>query len=125
MLAVVKKPRIEIALSGEDPVELVNWIRRKFEVSILTPWRSTSVPVERTDFWRDMNKNRSGNLLAGARLKAEMTQTSLAGKVGIRQNMVSEYESGKRALTPSMVKRFSQVLGVDLGSLLSGYENSR
>ena len=39
--------------------------------------------------------------------------------------MVSEYESGKRVLTPSMVKRFSQVLGVNLGALLAGHENAR
>ena len=29
-----------------------------------------SVPVEETDFWMEMEKNRVGNLLAGARLKA-------------------------------------------------------
>jgi len=119
MLAVVKKPHIEIALSGENPIELLNWIRRKFEVSILTPRREKSVPVEETEFWRDMNKNRAGNLLAGARLKAEMTQAELAEKAGIRQNMVSEYENGKRALTPAMAKRFSGVLGVDLVRLLA------
>jgi len=119
MLAVVKKPHIEIALSGENPVELLNWIRRKFEVSILTPWRETSIPIEETEFWRDMNRNRAGNLLAGARLKADMTQTELAAKVGVRQNMVSEYENGKRTMTPSMIKRFSQVLGLDSGRLLA------
>jgi len=62
-----------------------------------------------------MNKNRAGNLLAGARLKAELTQAELAEKAGIRQNMVSEYENGKRALTQAMAERFSGVLGVDLG----------
>ena len=117
MLAVVKKPHIEIALSGENPAELLSWIRRKFDVTILTHWREASVPVEETEFWREMSKNRMGNLLAGARLKAEMTQTELADKVGIRQNMISEYESGKRSLTPSMIKRFSEVLGVDFGRL--------
>ena len=131
MLAVVKKPRIEIALSGEDPVvkkprlRFTPMIRRKFEVNILTPWCATSVPVEDTDFWRDMNQNRAGNLLAGARLKAEMTQVALAEKTGIRQNMVSEYENGKRALTPAMVRRFSRVLGVDLMALLAGHERAK
>jgi len=119
MLAVVKKPHIEMALSGENPVELLNWIRRKFEVSILTPQREASVPIEETDFWREMNKNRAGNLLAGARLKAEMTQAELATKVGIRQNMVSEYENGKRALTKAMAKRFSEALGIDVSRLLA------
>ena len=115
MLAVVKKPHIELSLSGENPIELLNWIRQKFEVSILSPHRAESIPIEETDFWRDMNKNRAGHLLAGARLKAEMTQSELAEKVGIRQNMVSEYESGKRVLTRAMAKRFSEAMGTEIG----------
>jgi transcriptional regulator with XRE-family HTH domain len=43
-----------------------------------------------------MEKNRVGNLLAGARLKTRMTQTQLADKLGIRQNMVSDYERARR-----------------------------
>lgn len=120
MLAVVKKPHIEMALSGENPIELLNWIRRKFEVHILSPQTHASVPVETTEFWRDMNRNRAGHLLAGARLKAEMTQLELAGKVGIRQNMVSEYESGKRALTRAMARRFAEALNTDLERLMTG-----
>lgn len=114
MLAVVRKPHIEIALSGENPGELLDWIRQKFEVSILSPTHDASIAIEKTDFWRDMNKNRAGHLLAGARLKAEITQAELAEKVGIRQNMVSEYESGKRVLTKAMARRFSVALGTDL-----------
>jgi len=124
MLAVVKKPHIEIALSGENPLELLNWIRRKFEVNILTPQSEASVPIEETDFWRDMNKNRAGHLLAGTRLKMEMTQAELAEKVGIRQNMVSEYENGKRVLTKAMARRFSEALGTDLILRLSDRDAS-
>jgi len=36
MLALVKKPRIEISLQGEKVDELIEWISKKFEVSILT-----------------------------------------------------------------------------------------
>jgi len=54
--------------------------------------------------------NRVGNLLAGARLKAGLTQEQLSGKLGIRQNMVSDYERGRRALSPEMARRFSSVL---------------
>lgn len=117
MLAVVKKPHIEMALSGDNPVELLEWIRRKFEVHVLSPHREASVPIEDTEFWQDMSQNRAGHLLAGARLKMEMTQSELAEKVGIRQNMVSEYESGKRVLTKTMAKRFSEALDLDLNRL--------
>ena len=118
MLAVVKKPHIEMALNGESPAELLAWIRKKFEVVILSPRKGDSLPIEDTDFWRDMNRNRAGNLLAGARVKAEMTQAEVAEKAGIRQNMVSEYESGKRPMTRNMAKRFGEVLKVDLVRLV-------
>jgi len=122
MLAVVKKPHIEMSLHGERPAELVAWIRRKYEVVVLSPRKGDSLPVEETDFWQEMNRNRAGNLLAGARLKAELTQGELAAKVGIRQNMVSEYERGKRPLTRPMAKRFAEALGIDLVRLIAGQE---
>jgi transcriptional regulator with XRE-family HTH domain len=73
---------------------------------------SQSMPVEETDFWKEMQSNRIGALLAGARLKANLSQTQLAGRLGIRQNMISDYERGKRRLSPSMAKRMAKVLEI-------------
>jgi len=112
MLAVVKKPRIELSLQGEDIDELIDWIGKKFEVSILTSDKSDSVPIEKTDFWKEMQSNRVGNLLAGARLKAGMTQAQLAEKLSIRQNMISDFERGKRRLSSSMAKRMAKALHI-------------
>jgi ribosome-binding protein aMBF1 (putative translation factor) len=112
MLALVKKPRIEISLQGENVDELIEWIRKKFEVSILTSDDSESIAVEDTDFWKEMQSNRIGNLLAGARLKANLSQSQLAEKLGIRQNMISDYERGKRRLSPSMAKRIAKILHI-------------
>ncbi len=117
MLAVVKKPRIEISLQGENVEELIEWISKKFEVSILTSDRSDSVPIEETDFWKEMQSNRVGNLLAGARLKAGFTQAQLATKLGIRQNMISDYERGKRRLSPSMADRLAKILNLKANRL--------
>jgi len=80
MLALVKKPRIEMSLQGERVDELVEWISQKFEVSILTADEDESIAVEETDFWKEMQSNRIGNLLSAARLKAEMSQSQLAEK---------------------------------------------
>lgn len=71
-----------------------------------------SIPVEETAFWRQMNRDRIGNLLAGARLKAGLTQGQLAKRLGIRQNMVSDYERGRRSLSSAMAARFSEVLHI-------------
>ncbi|MDO9262336.1 MAG: helix-turn-helix transcriptional regulator [Desulfosalsimonadaceae bacterium] len=112
MLALVKKPRIEISLQGEHVDELIEWISKKFEVSILTSDDSEGIAIEETDFWKEMQSNRIGNLLSGARLKANLSQAQLAGKLGIRQNMISDYERGKRRLSPSMAKRIAEILHI-------------
>jgi len=112
MLALVKKPRIEISLQGEQVDELIEWISKKFEVSILTSDISDSIAVEETDFWKEMQSNRVGNLLSGARLKASLSQAQLAEKLGVRQNMISDYERGKRRLSPSMAKRIAKILHI-------------
>ena len=112
MLALVKKPRIEISLQGERVDELIEWIGKKFEVSILTSDPSDSIAIEETDFWKEMQSNRIGNLLSAARLKAGLSQSQLAAKLGIRQNMVSDYERGKRRLSPAMAKRIAKILHI-------------
>ena len=71
-----------------------------------------SVAIEETDFWKEMQSNRIGNLLSAARLKADLSQTQLAEKLGIRQNMVSDYERGKHRLSPAMAKRVAKSLKI-------------
>ena len=70
------------------------------------------VSIESTDYWKKMEQNRIGNLLAGARLKAGLTQAELASEIGIRQNMISDYEHGRRTYSDAMAKRLSTVLKV-------------
>ncbi|RPJ81365.1 MAG: XRE family transcriptional regulator [Deltaproteobacteria bacterium] len=59
-----------------------------------------------------MQSNRIGNLLSAARFKANFSQSKLAEKLGIRQNMISDYERGKRRLTPDMAKRIAKTLKI-------------
>jgi ribosome-binding protein aMBF1 (putative translation factor) len=80
------------------------------------------VPIESTAFWKAMQQNRVGNLLAGARLKAGMTQAQLAQALGIRQNMISDYERGRRVYSAAMAKRLSRVLHVKEQHLTYGDE---
>jgi DNA-binding transcriptional regulator YiaG len=123
MLVLVKKPPIELSIRGEHAEEILAWIRKKYDVSILSADDAEeSVPVEETEFWKEMEKNRIGNLLAGIRLKARLTQGQLAEKLNIRQNMVSDYERGRRRLSPSMAKRFSTALHVKEEHLKYGSE---
>jgi ribosome-binding protein aMBF1 (putative translation factor) len=114
MLALVKKPHIELSIHGEHVDELLAWIQKKYDLAILANEPDDErVPIESTQYWKEMEKNRVGNLLAGARLKAGLTQAQLAGELGIRQNMVSDYENGRRTYSDAMAKRLSAVLKVN------------
>ena len=126
MLALVKKPHIELSIHGEQVDELLAWIKKKYDVVVFsTDDAEESVPVEETEFWKEMEKNRIGNLLAGSRLKAGLTQAQVADQVGIRQNMISDYERGRRRYSPSMAKRLSKVLKVAEERLAYGGKQER
>jgi DNA-binding XRE family transcriptional regulator len=46
--------------------------------------------------------------LRGLRVLEDITQSELASRLGISQNMVSEMENGKRSITPKMAKRIAE-----------------
>ncbi len=60
------------------------------QYELLTSDGSDSLPVEETDFWRETQSNRVRNLLAGARLKAGLTQAQLANKFNVRVHKAAE-----------------------------------
>lgn len=125
MLALVKKPHIELSIHGEQADELIAWIKKKYDIVVLADKPEDElVSIESTGFWQEMEKNRIGNLLAGARLKAGMTQAQLAQKLGIRQNMVSDYEHGRRKYSDAMAKRLSKALNVKEERLKYGNEQT-
>jgi DNA-binding XRE family transcriptional regulator len=125
MLALVKKPRIELSVHGENTAELIAWIRKKYDVTVLAEGADDEfVAIENTQYWKEMEKNRIGNLLAGSRLKAGMTQAQLAEKLGIRQNMISDYEHGRRTYSDAMARRLSTTLNVREEHLRYGSKRS-
>jgi len=115
MLAVVQKPYIELSINGEGAKEAVEWLARKFRMQVISDKNSgveNTVSIEETAFYREMEVNRIGNLLEGARLKAGMSQKQLAAAANIRQTMVSEFETGKRRITATMARRLAEALHI-------------
>lgn len=126
MLALVKKPHIELFIHGDHAAEVVEWIRKKYDVAVLAEESEEEfVAIESTAYWKEMGKNRVGHLLAGARLKAGLTQAQLAAELGIRQNMVSDYERGRRTYSDAMAKRLSKTLKVKDERLRYGSEQDK
>jgi ribosome-binding protein aMBF1 (putative translation factor) len=56
---------------------------------------------------------RPAAILRGARYRAEMTQVVLAGRLGIRQNYLSEMENAKRPIGKAMAKKLAEIFDCD------------
>jgi len=61
VLALVKKPHIEISIHVEHVDELLAWIKNKYDVTVLADEsENESVSIESTEYWQEMEKNRIG-----------------------------------------------------------------
>jgi ribosome-binding protein aMBF1 (putative translation factor) len=102
-----------MSINGEGTREAVEWLSRKFRLTVISDNEpDDKINIEETDFYKEMELNRAGNLLEAARLKAELSQKQLAEAMGIRQTMVSEFENGRRKITKNMAERFAKELKI-------------
>lgn len=70
-----EKAHIELSIQDDHTDELISWLRKKYEVTMLTEGDvSGGIPIEKTDFWKETRSNRVGNLLVAARHKSGITQ---------------------------------------------------
>lgn len=115
MLALVKMPHTEIILNGEGANDIIKLLKTKFQVEVFSPEEDELIDINKTQWW----KNNGHRVLAGARLKANLTQEELAKKVGIRQSVLCEYEKGKRRITQKTATKLGEVLNVNPEKLIS------
>ena len=71
-----------------------------------------SLNVFETPFWK---KTVSGDLIQGYRLKHGLSQQELAEKTGIKQSVISAYETGRRPLSRRAALRIGNALNEDPG----------
>ena len=123
MLAVVKKPHIEMCLNGRenDMAGLIALLRRSYEVTVIVDVADNIPPVEDeddgeecvkirdTEFWR--KRMTPGTVLQGYRLKHEMTQRQLSAKSGISHATISAYEHNKRIISRRAAVQLAKALG--------------
>jgi len=122
MLAVVKEPHIEMCLNGNDNDinKLIDVLRRSYDISVIISISDNRpsqkedddeeyVDIRDTDWWRKMAT--PGNLLAGSRLKHNLTQKQLAKLCGMSHATISAYECGKRPLSMRAAIRLAKAMG--------------
>jgi DNA-binding XRE family transcriptional regulator len=118
MLALVKTPRTktptELSISGPLTDAILADLRGggyQVEFPFDQDGDEKSVDIRDTQWYQDMKKN-PGNLLAGYRLREELTQKQLAEKSGIAQPVISAYERGKRIITRKAAVALGKVLNL-------------
>ena len=77
------------------------------------------VDVFKTDYWKNV---KPGDLLAGTRLKHELTQEQLAEKSGIHQVVISAYETGRRKLSRRAAIKLAKAMGEEPDSFFRNVE---
>lgn len=73
-----------------------------------------SVPVEETDWYREISARMTpGDMVKAARGLRGWTQKTLAGKLGVSVQNVSEMERGVRPVSRKMASKLGEVFGTD------------
>jgi DNA-binding XRE family transcriptional regulator len=115
-------------LNGATPVKWVRVpsIRRRVPLSSifasLTKEELHSVDVAREELLASMRESMSPaamSPLTFQRLRAGLTQVTLAERSGIRQSKISFYENNPDKLTTRSAKKMAAVLNIDFRDLLS------
>lgn len=71
-----------------------------------------------------MDYEKTGKLIQELRKEKELTQMSLASKLGVTDRAVSKWERGKSFPDVSMLKPLAEALGVSVSELLDGQRRS-
>lgn len=72
-----------------------------------------------------MDYEKTGRLIQELRKEKELTQMSLADKLGVTDRAVSKWERGKSFPDVSMLRPLAEVLGVSVSELLDGERRSQ
>ena len=83
--------------------------------------RDGSLPWRKTEVYKDIieeHGTEGAAYLAGCRIKRDMTQSGLAGKLNIARQNVSEMERGKRPIGKKMAKRLAEIFDCDYRTFL-------
>ena len=110
---VVLKPHGEI-----DSERLKGLIRSTLDLYLAEECIAANVVHEEAKYRHGNDYGTPGHHLRLYRLRADLTQTALAEKAGIRQHHLSEMERNKRPLGKVMARKLAKILDCNYQKLL-------
>lgn len=112
MSEVAKRAHIEVRIGKHRPtVYLVPKAQAEGLRKILTDYRIVEKYVSADAVFADLDQkfSKTGNVLAGFRLRDNLTQTQLAKKIGSSQSAIAAIENGRRKVGRTMAMKLAKV----------------
>lgn len=118
MLAVVKKPHIEI--SGESiPEELLSFLKDHYKKIEIIEDDEAPQDITSTEWYQNMQKRSNpGGILKRYRKRAGMSQTELADKIGLVKQNISGMENGSRGISKATAHKLAEIFQVSPGRFI-------
>ena len=116
MLAVVKKPHIEI--SGEPiPEELLVFLKEHYRgIKII---EEDATDVTQTDWYQKMkNDSTPGVTMKRYRKRLKLSQAELAEKLGMVKQNISAMEKGNRGISKATANKLADIFQVSSGRFI-------
>jgi DNA-binding XRE family transcriptional regulator len=112
MLAVVKKPRIEIR-AKHIPAPLVRFLKYTYKPENVAVCKNDdSISFEESDWFKNLDST-PGEMIVANRDLRNWSQVTLAEKLGIQVQNLCAMENGRRAVSRKMAIKLGEIFGTD------------
>ena len=118
MLAVVKKPHIEIKIKGEIPLKILKVLKSEYgrELKIRKDKNDKLINITKTDWYKKIREEVSPSInFKIYRTNHGITQEKMGILLGgIPRQHISNMEKGIRPISKKTAKRLSEIFGVSV-----------
>lgn len=112
MLAVVKRPRIEIR-AKHIPAPLVRFLKNTYKPeNVIISDEDVAVPFEESEWFKSLETT-PGEMIVANRDLRNWSQVTLAEKLGIQVQNLCAMENGRRTVSRKMAVKLGEVFGTD------------
>jgi DNA-binding XRE family transcriptional regulator len=118
MLAVVKKPHIEIS-ADTIPEELLRFLKEHYRNIEIIEDDEVSQDITATAWYREMQgRVTPGSILRRYRKRAGMSQAELASRLGMVKQNISGMENGSRSISKASAHKLAKLFQVSPGRFI-------
>lgn len=118
MLAVVKKPHIEIS-AEMIPAELMSFLKDHYKNIEIINDEEELVDISETDWYQSMKNRRTpGGTLKRYRKRSGLSQPELAEKLGMVKQNISAMENDSRGISKTTAHKLAEIFQVSPGRFI-------